>query len=81
MPELTPVTGTETLVAFEEKVTVAGTVAMDVLVELSDTVKPPLGAGPDNVRVMFCVELPETVMVFGENVIVALTDTLPVAEV
>ena len=81
VPELTPVTGTETLVALAEKVTVASTVAIDVLVELSDTVKPRLGAGPDKVRVMFCVPVPEMLMVLGEKLMVALTDTLPVPDV
>ena len=80
VPELTPVTGTETLVALAENVTVAGTVAIEVFVELSDTVKPRLGAGPDSVRVMFCVLVPEMLMLLGENVRVALTDTLPVAD-
>ena len=81
VPELIPVTGTATLVAFAEKVTVAGTVATDVLVELSEMVKPRLGAGPDKVRVRFCVPVPEMLSVGGEKLREAVTATLPVEDV
>ena len=52
-PDATPVTGTDTLVAFAAKFTVAGTVAADVFVELRLIVKPPAGAGAERFSVRF----------------------------
>jgi hypothetical protein len=52
-PPATPVTGTATLVAFAPKLTVAGTVATPVLLELRLIVKPPAGAGDERFSVRF----------------------------
>lgn len=52
-PELTPVTGTDTEVAFCRIVTEAGTVAAWVLLDSRFTVRL-LGAGPDRARVRLC---------------------------
>ena len=57
-PVAIPVTGTKTLAAPDAKVAVAGTVATAVLDELRLTVRPPTGAGADNVKVRFCAVLP-----------------------
>ena len=54
-PAPTPVTGTLTLVPPVPNVTVAGTVATPVFVELRLAVTPPAGAGPDRLSVIFCV--------------------------
>jgi hypothetical protein len=54
-PAATPVTGTFTLVAPAANVTVAGTVATPVLLELRLAVRLA-GAGPDRFSVRFCVE-------------------------
>ena len=80
-PTATPVTGTGTLVAPAANVTVAGTVALLVSLELRLTVKPPAGAGPDRFNVRF-PELP-TVTDSGDPVKfnVADTFTVPVPEV
>ncbi len=50
VPGWTPVTGTMTLVAVGANVTLAGTVATLVSLELRLTVKPPVGVGTVNVR-------------------------------
>jgi len=52
-PGATPVTATVAVVAFAAMLTVAGTVAAAVLLELKLTVRPPAGAAPESVRVMF----------------------------
>src|SRR5438045_2845886 len=57
-PFATPVTGTGAVVVFCATVTVAGTVAAPVLLELRLTVTPPAGAALDSVRVRFCVPVP-----------------------
>ena len=46
-PGATPFTGTFTLVEFARNVTVAGTVATPVLLELTLMVNPPAGAGSE----------------------------------
>ena len=76
----TPVTGTGTLVAPAANVTVAGTVALLVSLELRLTTKPPAGAGPDRFSVRFPI-LP-TVTDSGDPVKfnVADTVTVPVPE-
>ena len=56
-PALTPVTGTNTELAFCGMTTDAGTVAADVLLETRFTVML-VGAGPERFNVRFCV-LPE----------------------
>ena len=61
VPGATPVTGTLTLVAPAEKVTVEGTMATAVLAELRLTVKPLAGAGPDRLSVTFVVADAKTV--------------------
>lgn len=56
-PTATPVTGTGIVITFEAKLTVAGTVATPVLLELRLTVKPA-GTGADRFSVRFCVAVP-----------------------
>ena len=67
VPTTPLVTGTITLVAFAAMLTVAGTVATDVLLELRLMVNPPAGAGPESVKVRFCVEAVPTVRLLGEK--------------
>ena len=74
-PAATPVTGTVTVVALAAMVTVAGTVAAAMAEELRLTVSPPVGAGPDKVRVRFLVSVPFTVNVAGVKLMVAVTFT------
>lgn len=50
LPELTPVIETATAATFAGKKTDAGTVATPGLLEESDTVNPPTGAGEDSIR-------------------------------
>ena len=64
-PVAIPVTGTLTPVAPDAIVAVAGTVATAVLEELRLTVRPPMGAGADNVNVRFCAAVPLIVSVDG----------------
>jgi hypothetical protein len=52
VPAATPVIGTVTLVAFASIVTVAGTVALAVLLELRVIVRPPAGAGAERSNVV-----------------------------
>jgi len=52
-PDAKPVTGTETLVAPAEKLTVGGTKATVVFVELRLMVSPPAGAGVERFSVRF----------------------------
>ena len=68
-PAATPVTGTDTLVVPVPKLTVAGTVATVVSLELKFTVSPAR-AGADRFSVRFCVALPLIVRLPGEKVIV-----------
>ena len=82
LPAATPVTGIVTVVAVAGIVnTAAGMVAAAGLLELTFTAKPPVGAGPDNVKVRFFVSVLLTERVSGENVMVAVTCTACVAEV
>ena len=53
VPGATPVTATVALVALAAIVTVAGTVATPVLLELRLKVTPPVGAGADRFSVRF----------------------------
>ena len=80
-PGATPTTGTVVVVAPAAKFADAPTVAAAVLFELRLTVKPPAGAGPDNVRVRFCVAVPMILRVPGVKLRVAVTCTVPVPEV
>jgi hypothetical protein len=75
-PAPMPVTGTVTLVALAAKLTLGGTVATAVLLELRLTAKPPAGAGVDRFRKVFCVPAPLKVRAAGENAIVAVTCTV-----
>lgn len=75
VPVPTPVTGTVTLVAPARKVTVAGTVAVVISVELKAIVKPLPGAGPERLSVRFCVAFPMIVRFSGEKLIDAVTRT------
>src|SRR5215471_7988599 len=72
-PRLTPVTCTFAVVAFAANVTLAGTVATAVLLELRPTVRPPAGAAADSVRVKVLTFSPVMVAVGGLNVTPALT--------
>jgi hypothetical protein len=77
-PGATPVTGTRIFEAeppFGNSVTVGGTVATLVLLELRLTVSPPAGADAESVRVKFCVAVPTMVRLVGENVTDAVTFT------
>ena len=65
-PGPTPVTGTGTLVAPAANVTVGGTLATAVLLELRLTVKPPAAAGPDRFSVR--LPIPPTVIDKGDPV-------------
>lgn len=79
-PPPTPVTGTGTLVAAAEKVTVGGTVAMLGLSELRLTVRPDSGAGAERFNVRFCVAPPLRLKLVGEKLRVAGTFTVWVAD-
>ena len=50
VPGPTPVTGTFTLAEFAARATLAGTVTAAVLLEISETVNPPAGAGADRFK-------------------------------
>jgi hypothetical protein len=78
-PGLTPVTGMRTVVAPAAKDTVGGTVAA-VLLDSTFAVKPPVGAGPDNVRVRFWVEPLGRLMAGGVNVKAPTTVTARLAD-
>jgi hypothetical protein len=74
-PPATPVTGTFTVVAFAAKVTVEGTVATPVLLELRLMVKPPAGAcPPDKFNARFPVA-PALIVRGGPKPIVTVTCT------
>jgi hypothetical protein len=73
VPKATPVTGTLTLVVFAAMVTVAGTAAIDALVELRLITWPPAGAADDRTKLRFLVLTPGTVSVEGTNAIFAAT--------
>jgi len=76
VPGVTLVTGTVTLVALAAIVTVAGTVATPVLLELKLKATPPAGAGADKFSVRFWVAIPVMVPVLGEKLAVAVTCTV-----
>jgi hypothetical protein len=80
-PGATPVTGTVVVVAEGANTAVAGTVATPVLSEARLTIKPPAGAGADNVSVRFLVVVPGMVRLVGEKRSVAFTCTACVAGV
>jgi hypothetical protein len=75
-PADTPLTGTDTLVLPVPKLTVAGTVATDALLELRLTVSAAAGVA-DRFSVRFCVAEPLIVRLAGEKFIVVAV-TLPV---
>jgi hypothetical protein len=81
-PTVTPVTVTVALVAPAAKLTVAGTVATAVLLELRFTVKPPAGACPPP---RFSVRFPVVPTVIdrlvGVKLMVADTVTVPLPDV
>jgi hypothetical protein len=66
---------TLTLVAFAGKLTVPGTVATAVLLELRATVKPLGGAGPERLKVRFCTAPVPIVRVLGEKPTLPVTVT------
>src|SRR5271165_5101198 len=61
-PAVMPVTVSVAVVWPTPNVAVAGTVAMLVLLELRLTVRPPVGAAPDNVRVKVPVPAPPMIV-------------------
>lgn len=67
-PAATLVTGTETLLAPAEKLTVEGTVATPALLELRLTVSG-VGAGAERFKVRFAVEMPLIVRPLPEKLI------------
>ena len=73
VPRVNAVTGTFAVVAPAAKVTVAGVVATVVLLELTLTVTPPVGAAELRVNVRFWVLGPVIVTVAGVKLTVALT--------
>jgi hypothetical protein len=74
-PAASAVTGTFTVVAPEAKLTLGGTVATAVLLELKFTVRPAVGAAEARFSAMFCVMKPFTVTAGDANVIVVVTCT------
>ena len=68
-PAATPVTGTDKLVAPVPKLTVEGTVATVVSLEVRLTARPA-GAGADKFSVRFCIVPCETVRLPGQKLIV-----------
>jgi hypothetical protein len=74
VPGPTAVTGTMVVFAPATKLTVAGTVATAVLLELRLIVTPPKGASAESVSVRFCVPLPK-VTLDGLKTTVAVTCT------
>src|SRR5208283_3101347 len=80
-PTATPVTCTFAVVAPAPNVTVAGTVATLVLLELRVMVRPLDGAGADRVSVKVCVTAPLMVKVEGTKLAVAFTWTACVVAV
>lgn len=71
----TAVTSTLTVAAFAGKLTLAGTVAAFVLLELRFTVRPPEGAGAERFSATFCVAIPLIVTAGDAKLIVAVTCT------
>ena len=81
VPGATLVTATLTLVALAAKLTVPGSVATPLLLELKFIVKPPAGAGADRFKVRFWVAMPVRVRLVGEKLALAATCTLWLADV
>src|SRR5437588_10813894 len=81
VPSATPVTVTVALVALAAMVTVAGTVATPVLLELRFITTPPAGAGADKFSVRFWVAVPVLVPRAEERLAVAVTCTVWLADV
>ena len=75
-PTDTPVTGTFTRVAFDPKLTLAGTVATFGLLELKLTVRPP-AKGADKVSVRLCVAAPVIERLTGEKLMVGAPKVPP----
>jgi hypothetical protein len=75
VPTTPAVTGTLTLVAFGGILTVAGTVATAVLLELRLSVNPPAGAGPERFKVRFWIEAAPMVRLLGEKATLPTTCT------
>ena len=79
-----PVTGTTSVVnelPSGKNVRVEGTAATAGLLELRLIVKPVAGAAAVRASERFCVVVPTMVRLGGENVMVALTVTVAVADV
>lgn len=68
------------VLALAANVTVEGTVATPVSLELSAIVRPPAGAGDERLSATLCALPPVSVMVFGEKLIAAPTVTVTLAE-
>jgi len=81
LPAATPVTANVVEVAPAANVTVAGTVATPVLLEVRLTVTPPVGAAADSVRVEFMLAVAATETAVGLKVTAAVTDTGCVAAI
>lgn len=81
VPGATPVTGTTTLVANAPKLTLPGTVAIVVSLELRYTVNPPAGAGDGRLSVKFCVLAPVIVRDPGTKAMFTITCMVRVPEV
>ena len=76
LPVVTPVTAKVALVAPAAMIAVAGTVTIPDGLLARVTVKPPVGAGDDNVSVRFCGVAPASVRLAGEKVKFAPTRTV-----
>lgn len=75
-PKASPVTGTSTVVCPAGIIKVADeTVAALVLLEVTLTVKPAAGAGPESVKVRCWVSFTFKVKLGGAKLIVAVTGT------
>lgn len=64
------------LVAFDAKLTVAGTVATLVSLELRLTVRPPVGAGTERFNVKACVAVPTMLARLGKKLAIPVTCTV-----
>jgi hypothetical protein len=80
VPAATPVTATVAVVAFAAKVTLEGTVATPILLELRFTLNPPAGAGPDKFKVRVCEAFPLTVTFCGEKLTEPVTSAVWLAD-
>src|SRR5208337_4042618 len=75
LPAATPATANVVEVVPAANVTVAGTVATPVLLEVRLTVTPPVGAAADSVRVTFVLAVAATEIAAGLKFTAAVTDT------